>query len=182
MRGAPTSRGRLLLAALASLALLGGSSGPPLSGDFARRYRVLEEPQPAPEYAFQDAEGRDHALTEFEGRVVIAMFWATWCGVCAKEMPKLDRVQARFADDGLVVAPLAQDGDTEEIRAWLARRGVEHLPIYRDPVIGSLLGIRGVPTTFLIDKAGRMVGVVQGGAPWDSPEATALLRHYLDAS
>lgn len=173
-----------LAAALAVAGLGAGaaeeSDGPPLSGEFARKFRLLDEPFPAPDYAFEDADGNAKALVEFKGQVVLAMFWATWCGVCAREMPKLDRLQAKFGGNGLVVVPLAQDGDPAKIRAWFRERGVEDLPVYRDEVLGGLLGIRGVPTTFLIDKAGRMVGVAQGAAPWESKEATALLRHYLD--
>lgn len=169
-------------AALGAVAAGPAPEGPPLSGTFAKRYRVIEEPTAAPAYAFQDAEGREKALVEYGGRVVIATFWATWCGVCARELPKLDRLQARLGGEGLSVVALSQDAGLERIRAWYAKRGIEHLEVNRDEgaVLGSILGIRGVPTSFVVDKRGRMVGVVQGAAAWESPEATALLRHYLD--
>lgn len=172
----------VLIAAAALAAPSAPSEGPPLSGRFAQSYRVIEEPELVPDYAFEDGEGADRALVEFRGKVVVAMFWASWCGICAREVPKLAALQTRLGGDGLHVAPLAQDGDRASIRAWLRERGAPNLPAYRDvdSLLATLLGIRGVPTSFVIDKRGRMVGVVQGGADWNSDEAVALLRHYLD--
>ena len=127
----------LLLGCLLA-SLLGASSGPPLSGDFARRFRLLDGPFPAPDYAFQDAKGEYRALVEFKGQVVLAMFWATWCGVCAREMPKLGRVQARFGKQGLVVAPLAQEPVLDSAARAASR------PVGPAPRIAIECGVLGV--------------------------------------
>lgn len=154
----------------------------PLRGDFAHHFRFLEEPRPAPPYAFQQADGGDRALGEFAGRVVIATFWATWCGICSRELPKLDRLQQQLGAEGLTVLALAQDDvGVAGVRRFYEERGVRHLGIYfdREAILGTLMGIRGVPTSFLIDREGRVRGRVEGAAAWDSPEARAFLRHYL---
>lgn len=171
---------------LAALALAGAAApaGPPLEGDFGRRYRVIAQPETAPDYAFREHGGREWGFVELRGRVILAMFWATWCPVCGREVPKLDRLQARLGQEGLVVIALAQDrGGPELVERWFAERGVRHLRVFHDPgsILARTVGIRGLPTTFVIDKAGRMVGVIEGPGAWDSPEAAALLRHYLAA-
>ncbi len=171
---------------LAALALAGAAApaGPPLEGDFGRRYRVIAQPETAPDYAFREHGGREWGFVELRGRVILAMFWATWCPVCARELPVLDRLQARLGDEGLLVVALSQDrGGTEVAARWLAERGLRNLRVFHDPrsVLARTLGISGVPTTFVIDKRGRMVGVVEGPGRWDTPEAEALLRHYLAA-
>ncbi len=169
---------------LAALALPARAGEPPLSGAFASRYRAIPEPELVPDYAFQEGGGREWGMVEFRGRVVVAMFWATWCPVCGREVPKLDRLQARLGQEGLVVIALAQDrGGPELVERWFAERGVRHLRVFHDPgsILARTVGIRGLPTTFVIDKAGRMVGVIEGPGAWDSPEAAALLRHYLAA-
>ena len=110
------------------------------------------------------------------------MFWATWCPVCAVEMPKLDRLQAKLGGQGLRVLALSQDvGGAEVVERYYAERGIDQMEIFVDQgaILGSVLGIRGVPTIFVIDRQGRMVGVVEGPAEWDSPEAVGFLRGLL---
>lgn len=170
---------------LAALALPARAGEPPLSGAFASRYRAIPEPELVPDYAFQEGGGREWGMVEFRGRVVVAMFWATWCPVCAREMPNLDRLQAELGDEGLLVVALSQDRGGPEVAArWLEERDLDNLRPFHDPrsVLARVIGINGVPTAFVIDKQGRMVGVVEGPGRWDTPEAEALLRHYLGAA
>lgn len=145
--------------------------------------RPLEPALAAPEVAFVNAAGDYRGFVEFRGQVLVAVFWATWCPVCALEMPKLDRLQAKLGGQGLRVLALSQDvGGAEVVERYYAERGIDHLEIYLDQeaILGSVLGIRGVPTIFVIDRAGRMVGAVEGMADWDSDEAVAFLSGLLD--
>ena len=70
------------------------------------------------------------------------------------------------------------------VRPFLEQLGIEHLDIYLDPAAKTRpgFGVGGLPTTFLIDAAGRLAGGLEGPAEWDSPEAEALIRHYLEAA
>jgi thiol-disulfide isomerase/thioredoxin len=152
-------------------------------GSLRQRIRLIEEPPLAPEVAFLDETGRYWGFAEFQGQVVIAMFWATWCPICAREMPKLDRLQAELGGEGLQVLALSQDsGGAQIVQNYYARRGINHLGVYIDQeaILASVLGIRGVPTVFVIDPAGRIVGVLEGAADWDSPDAVAFLRRLLE--
>jgi len=135
-------------------------------GSLRQGIRLIEEPPLAPEVAFLDETGRYRGFVEFRGQVVIAMFWATWCPICAREMPKLDRFQAALGGEGLRILALSQDsGGAELVKDYYARRGINHLEVYIDQeaILASVLGIRGVPTVFIIDREGRMVGVLEGG-------------------
>ena len=175
----------LLFAFLVAPAVSWGDSPAPLSGEFGAKLRPVKEFMAAPEIAFKDDSGRDWGFVEFRGKVVIAMFWATWCPICAKEMPKLDALQGELRGEGLQVVALSQDSEGPPVVVdYYARRGIQHLGVYHDPgsLMASIVGIRGVPTVFVIDKAGRVVGVVEGGADWGSPEAKSFLRHYLTAA
>ena len=136
----------------------------------------------APEIAFQDQNGRDWGFVEFRGKLVIAIFWATWCPVCASEMPKLDRLQEEYGPAGLEVVALSVDQQGfEAVRQYAARYNLRHIKLYRDPeaIMAAVLGIRGVPTTFIIDPAGHMIGVVEGAADWQAADVSTLLRQYL---
>ncbi len=174
---APIAALFLLALALASPSAAAPPGQP--AGRFGTQLRVLDEPVRAPDYVFREAGGREWGFLEFRGRVVVANIWATWCGVCRKELPKLDRVQASLGDAGVVVIALAQDADAEEVKRTLAKRGLANLRPFQDvdSVLTASLGVYGVPTTFVIDPDGFIVGVVQGAADWDSKEA----REFLEA-
>lgn len=155
---------------------------PAPEGRFGRQLVMLAEPLPIPDYVFEerrpDGTRRDHGMLEFRGRVVVLNFWASWCGVCAKEMPKLDAIAADLTRAGVDVVALSIDDDIEIAQRALRKRGHDDLRVFHDTdrVLSSLLGVRGVPTTFVIGPDGLARAVVQGPADWRSPEALAWLR------
>ena len=141
------------------------------------------EPTPAPALTFEDAAGNPLSLEDFRGQVVVLNLWATWCGPCRLEMPSLDRLQANEGGPDLHVLPLSLDrGALEQVEDFYQEVGIRHLAIYRDPTgaVGRALGALGLPTTVVIDQAGREVGRLLGPAEWDGPEALALLRSLIE--
>jgi thiol-disulfide isomerase/thioredoxin len=156
---------------------------PPLTGVFKDNFTLLAPPVPAPGTTFKDADGRPLTLGAFQGRVVLLNFWATWCAPCIREMPSLDRVQARFEDEGLSVVAVSEDfAGLPVVRPFFERLGLEHLKVYLDVDFALLkaLGVQGLPTTLLIDRQGRLVGGMEGPAEWDEDDAAALIRYYLN--
>jgi thiol-disulfide isomerase/thioredoxin len=114
--------------------------------------------------------------------VVLLNFWATWCAPCIREMPALDRVQARFEEAGLTVVAVSEDfAGLPVVRPFFERLKLEHLQVYLDVDFALLkaLGVQGLPTTLLIDRQGRLVGGLEGPAEWDEDDAAALIRYYL---
>lgn len=137
------------------------------------------EPKPVPEIAFFDGDGNQVSLADFEGEVVVLNLWATWCAPCRREMPSLDRLQARFGGNGLEVIALSLDrGDIAKVREFYEELGITHLAIYHDPQAraGRELGAPGLPTTIVIDRSGQEVGRLLGPAEWDSDEAIAVIE------
>jgi thiol-disulfide isomerase/thioredoxin len=120
-------------------------------------------------------------LARFRGSVTLVNFWATWCVPCVKEMPSLDRLAARLGPEGLTVLPISQDRDPAVIQPFYVARHLTALGRWHDPggALAQAFAVPGLPTTFLLDRDGRVVGLLLGPAEWDSPEAVALLRHYL---
>lgn len=158
---------------------------PPLRGQFADNFILSEPPKPAPEVSFSDRGGRDLTLKNFRGQAVLLNFWATWCAPCVREMPALDRLQARLGPEGLSVIALSVDRQgLEAVEPFYRRLSIEALDIYLDPAnqVARSFTVPGLPTSYLIDPDGQMVGVLAGPAEWDSPDALALIRHYLPQS
>src|SRR5579862_8223065 len=141
-------------------------------------------PQPAPETAFTDADGKPATFADFKGKPVIVNLWATWCQPCLKEMPSLDRLQSEL-DDRLAVAAVSEDhAGAKRVGPFVAAMGLQTLKIYLDPKsdVGHALNVRGLPTSIVIDAKGRVVGRVEGAAEWDSPTMLAVLKPLLESS
>lgn len=140
-------------------------------------------PQPAPETGFTNLDGKPASLADFAGKPAVVNLWATWCQPCLKEMPSLDRLQATL-DGRLTVAAVSQDrGGAKRIGEFVAEMGLRKLTIYLDPKsdLGHALGVRGLPTSIVIDKKGLVVGRVEGAAEWDSAEMLAVLKPLLES-
>ncbi len=154
---------------------------PQPSGAVANFSRI-DPPLPAPEAAFRDSAGKTLHLSDFRGKLVLLNIWATWCAPCRAEMPSLDRLQASLGKDGLVILPLSLDrGGGPAVAVFYGQQNITHLGVYLagQDALQEALKINGVPTSFLIDRQGRIVGSLEGATQWDTPEALALIRHYL---
>ncbi|HEV8553772.1 MAG TPA: redoxin domain-containing protein [Casimicrobiaceae bacterium] len=139
-------------------------------------------PRPIANVEFEDGLGRKRALADFRGKVVLLNLWATWCGPCRKEMPTLDRLQSQLGGADFEVVALSIDrGGQAVVKSFFDEIGVRALAIYVDATAeaGTKLGILGVPTTLLLDGAGREIGRVTGPAEWDGPEVIDTIRRYL---
>ena len=182
-------RGAGLAAALAAILALGGlqtaASGgaePPLAGSVAN-FTPFDEPRPIPQASFIDGESRPVTLADFKGRVVLLNFWASWCGPCAVEMPSLDRLQRDLGGPDFQVVALSLDEQGIAIvDNFFSKLGIEHLEVYLDRpgALAKALGIQGLPMTLILDRDGKALGGLLGPAVWDSPEAEALIRYYIE--
>ena len=139
---------------------------------------VPTEPAPVPQTPFTDPEGGTHSLADYRGKVVLLNFWATWCAPCREEMPSLDRLAAeRGGEDFEVVAIAAGHNPPPAIARFLSETGITHLPVRLDPrqELARGMGVMGMPVTVLIDREGREIARLRGGADWSSPAAHELI-------
>lgn len=145
-------------------------------------FSLLDQPRPLPELHFVNGDGRPMTLADFRGRVVLLNLWATWCVPCRKEMPTLDRLQAKLGGPDFQVITLSIDrGGLPVVKQFYKELGLKSLGIYVDQSgkAASTLGAVGIPTTLLIDRQGREIGRKVGAAKWDSAEVIKVLRPYL---
>ena len=139
-------------------------------------------PQPAPEAAFTDIDGKPASLADFKGKPAVVNLWATWCGPCLEEMPSLERLQAQL-DGKLSVAAVSEDRTgAKAVVPFVAEHKLTKLKIYLDPKseLGQAVQVRGLPTSLVLDARGRVVGKVEGAAEWDSAKMLEVLRPLVD--
>lgn len=127
---------------------------------------VARAGEPAPALELPDLQGQAHRLTDYRGRRVLLNFWASWCGPCLGELPALDRVQAKFGENAVIVLGIAMD-DPVRVRAFLADHPV-HYPILlgrmASPSTSLLWGDSGetLPYSVLIGADGRVIATQRG--------------------
>jgi thiol-disulfide isomerase/thioredoxin len=146
-------------------------------------FTPLETPRPAPDVGFTTRAGEPVRLSSFRHRMVLVNLWATWCGPCVHEMPSLDKLQAALGNDLTILAISEDRGGGSAVDPFLTKHGIRNLTAYLDPEsnVAHAFGVDGLPTSFLIDRDGRILGWLKGAADWDSPAMLALLRHYIAA-
>jgi thiol-disulfide isomerase/thioredoxin len=147
-------------------------------------FATREQPQPAPTAEFRTAVGKSLSLDDFRGRVVLLNLWTASCVPCQSEMPSLDRLQAMYQGDGLAVLAVSVDNaGGNAVRRFFQRTGIRNLTPYLDDAgsTGIAFTVHRLPTTLLIDRDGKVVGSLTAAAEWDSPDALALIRRYLDS-
>jgi thiol-disulfide isomerase/thioredoxin len=136
-------------------------------------------PVPPPDAALVDAQGEVHHLSEFAGKGLVVNLWATWCMPCVAELPSLNALARTLAGDGILVLPLSSDhGGARVVSKFYQAHGIDALPIWTDHngEVSRAWGVRGIPTTLVIDRRGREVGRLEGGADWASDEAVGEIR------
>lgn len=156
--------------------------GPPRTG-WMEKFTVHPEAKPAPTDRLTDGAGRPVHLSDFKGRVVLVNFWATWCAPCIREMPGLDKLEAKLGGPNFTVVAVNEDrGGAKIAKPFLEKLRTPNLRLYVDDKMKLMraFGVRGMPTSFLLDRAGNIVGKLEGIAEWDTPEVEALIRYYID--
>jgi len=152
------------------------------ASELPKNFVMHDAPKPVAAVTFEDAQGRGRSLAGFKGKVVLLNIWATWCVPCRREMPALDRLQENLGSPEFEVVPVSIDrGGIETVRKFYAEIGVHNVGIYIDSSgrVLPALGTVGLPTTLLIDRAGREIGRIVGPAEWDAPEIVAFLTPII---
>ena len=118
----------------------------------------------APAYSFQSLTGAPLDADSLRGRVVLVNFWATWCLPCRAEMPLLEQMHRRHREAGLTIVGLAVDrASTASVAEFVRDRGVTYPIAHVSPSAERVFGgVRGYPTSFLLDRTGRIRHTVIG--------------------
>lgn len=155
-----------------------------LKGDMST-FEPAQSPKSAPPLSFLAGDGSEQTFEERKGKVLLVNFWATWCAPCVEELPSLDRLQARLGGDHFEVVAVSLDrGGAAVAGSFLKEIGVAHLALYADPKtnLSRAFRVSGLPTTILLDRSGKEIGRLAGGATWDGPDALRLIEHAIDVT
>jgi len=138
------------------LALIVAWSAPRLMPHLGALVGVSERAARQPAFTVTTRDGRVVTAESLRGRVVLVNVWATWCAPCRVEMPALQQLADAYAADSVVVLGLSVDrGPAAEVDAFLAERNITYpVAIVDDRTVAAFGGVRGYPTSLLLDRAG----------------------------
>ena len=133
-----------------------------------------------PPFKGQTASGEAVSLASLKGRVVLVNFWASWCVECRPEMPMFEQLHQTFAEQGLTVLGVNYREATTRID-WFANKLGLTFPLVLDPQgeIAAAYGVIGLPSTFVVGRNGRPVGLAVGPRAWDGAAARAIIEALL---
>jgi len=124
--------------------------------------------------------GGNAALSAYRGKVVILNFWATWCPPCRVEMPSMETLYQRFKNQGLEILAVDVGEDNVTVQRFVQSNGYT-FPILldRDNRVSSVYGIEAIPTTYIIDREGKIIGRIIGSIVWDAPRVITAIDALL---
>ncbi|NNE70963.1 MAG: bacillithiol system redox-active protein YtxJ [Rhodothermales bacterium] len=140
---------------------------------------INEELPPAPAFELPTLSGGTYRLEDQRGKVLVINFWATWCGPCVRETPGLVALHEELSDRGLEVVGVSVDQEGFEVIAPFAERfEVTYPMLLDDGTVGDAFGgVYAMPSTFVVDREGRVAHRVVGEFPFEDmrPRLEALL-------
>jgi len=143
---------------------------------------VLQVPDvPLPSgITLRDLEGREVELADLEGKVVFLNFWATWCPACRVEMPAMERLGRRLSDDDFAVVSVSMQEPAHLVKDYFDSQELSFAALLDpDGTVSSRFGVVSIPTTYVLNREGAVVGKAIGARDWDSKESIALFQHLM---
>ncbi len=129
---------------------------------------------------FNDLEGNEFSLRNFENKVLFINYWATWCNPCLAEMPSMAELYDQYKENDNIVFLYLSKEDTDTIIDYIPKDdSLGQLPIYKVVTDDDLFSTRGIPTTFIVNRNGEIVIKDVGSAVWNDQSVVDYLDKLL---
>jgi thiol-disulfide isomerase/thioredoxin len=158
---------------------------PARASNAAAIIRFVKDPQPVPAFSAKDLDGNTVSTADWPGKVTLVTFWATWCPPCRAEIPQLIALQRQYADQLRVVGISVDESPADELKDFAEQSGINYpIVVATKEIARKFGGVPALPTSFLINRDGRVVQKHVGLYPLGvyDREIRALLGLPVDAA
>jgi thiol-disulfide isomerase/thioredoxin len=133
------------------------------------------------EIRLKDLNGKPVSLSDFRGKIVFLNFWTTWCYACRIEMPDMEKLHQKFKNTDFAMVTINLQESVSQVKQFFKDFKLTFTALLdSDGGVGALFMITAIPTTFILDKKGIIIGKVMGPREWDSKAAIALFENLID--
>lgn len=151
---------------------------PELSHNLTEVKKVI----PASDFELRDMDEESIKLSDYRGKVVLLNFWATWCPPCIREMPSMERLHQQVDADDFKVIAINQMEDVDQVFAFTGQLEVDptfEILFDTNSEVSRDYAVRGLPTTYLIDKKGNIRYRAVGGREFDHAEVIKIIKQLI---
>jgi peroxiredoxin len=169
----------LVCIVLAFLCLAGNAEASSLSSKID--IKPIKGNRMLPSLSLEDLKGKKVDLKDFKGKVIFLNFWATWCGPCKEEMPLMEALYQQFKDRNFIFLTISVDYEgSKPVREFIEKNRYT-FPVLVDQKSETLdiFEVTRIPTTFVIDKHGKLLGKAIGPRNWTSSEIVSYLTQLI---
>ena len=144
-------------------------------------FELSKEKQNISDLKFKDDEGKEISFSDFQDKVILVNFWATWCAPCIKEMPSLDRLKRKINKNFDVIAVSVDRDGLKKVKDFFNENKITNLGKYFDTKnsLAKEMNLIGLPTSFFVNKKGDLIGYFQGDMNWDNNTVIEFINYLI---
>ncbi len=133
------------------------------------------------EIQLKDVIGNTVRLSDFRGKVVFLNFWATWCAACVVEMPSMEKLHRRLKDKDFVMVAINLQESDAQVKAFFEKMKLSFTALLdSNGEVATGFAVNALPTSFVLDKQGKIVGAAIGPREWNSRASIALFEYLIN--
>jgi len=142
---------------------------------------LLKEKISIRDFSLPTLTGENQSLSDLKGKVVFLNFWATWCGPCRSEMPSMEALHNSYREKGLEILAVNSGENQAQVLAFMTGNQLSFpVALDMDGKVSMAYGIQAIPTSFLIDREGKIIARLVGSLDWDTPKIRAAMEMLLN--
>lgn len=135
------------------------------------------------EVRLMDLNGRPVRISDYRGKIVFLNFWTTWCFDCRIEMPHMEKLHQRFKDKDFAMVTINLQESAAQVKQFFKKFKLTFTALLdSDGEVGAHFRITAIPSTFILNKEGIIIGKVMGPREWGGKRAFALFEHLTKSS
>jgi thiol-disulfide isomerase/thioredoxin len=154
----------------------------PITEKLFRDMSIIYIPHIPPpiDFKLSDLNGNMVSLSDFKGKIVFLNFWTTWCPECRYEMPLMQNLYTHFKVKDFAMVAINMNEQAFVVKKYFKKNKLT-FTVLLDLIneLAAPFGIRGIPTTYIVDRDGGIIGKAVGSRRWDSKESIALFEHLI---